>query len=463
MTLALDDTIAAIASAPGGAARGIVRLSGPGVKSCLGRVLVALSRFDWDDCRFAHAFEATMALGRGFASLLPCEVYYWPTARSYTGQPVAEIHTLGSPPILEAVVRAVCRAGARLAEPGEFTLRAFLAGKMDLPQAEAVLGVVDAADPHALNAALEQLAGGFSTPLNRLRDQLLDLLAHLEVGFDFAEEDLPFLERSVLEERLAAAQASMDQLLDRMAHRRTAGELPRVVLVGLPNTGKSSLFNALAGHRAALVSDHPGTTRDHLELEVEFHGQECLLVDTAGVAADVLGSDCGPDAAAQAVAAEQARRADVRLLCLDASRPLHAWECQELAKPDAAGIVVWTKVDAAPADAVQAEETSLSCIRTSSVTGEGIAELRLRISEAILAARWSEASIVPGTADRCHETLRLASECLGRARDALRSELGEEFVAAEIRFALDELGRVIGAVYTEDLLDRVFSRFCVGK
>lgn len=458
MTLALDDTIAAIASAPGGSARGIVRLSGPSVASCLERLLVSSPAVAWRESRFAHAFQGAIMLGGWFASPLPCEVYYWPTARSYTGQPVAEIHTPGSPPVLEATLRAACAAGARLAEPGEFTLRAFLAGKMDLPQAEAVLGVIDAADPDTLAIALTQLAGGLSAPLGRLRDQLLELLAHLEVGFDFADEDLTFLDRDALAKQLAAIEESIDQLLRRMAGRRTSSELPRVVLLGLPNTGKSSLFNVLAGRAAAIVSDHPGTTRDYVHAEADFHGQKCLLVDTAGVATDGPDNLFGPDAAAQAAATEQARRADVRLLCLDASRPLHPWERQQLAAEAAAQIVVLTKADAAPLG-----QTPFPCVRTSSLTGEGIAELRIRIAEAILAARWSDSAMVPGTAERCHETLRLAGECLARARHALRTDLGDELVAAEIRLALDELGRVTGAVYTEDLLDRVFSRFCVGK
>jgi len=458
ITLALDDTIAAIASAPGGSARGIVRLSGPGVAACLQRLFAPNTAVDWHGSSFARAIEGAIWLGGWFASPLPCEVYYWPTARSYTGQPVAEIHTLGSPPLLEATLRAVCSAGARLAGPGEFTLRAFLTGKMDLSQAEAVLGVIDAVDPTALSVALSQLAGGLSAPLGRLRDQLLDLLAHLEAGFDFADEDLPFLDREAMEDRLAAVEASIERLLRRMAGRRTSGELPRVVFVGLPNVGKSSLFNVLAGRAAAIVSDQPGTTRDYLHAEVEFYGQRCVLVDTAGIAVEALDDAHAPDAAAQAAASEQAGRADVRLLCLDASRPLHAWERERLAEEATAQIVVLTKADAA-----QTDQATFPGVRTSSLTGEGIDELRTRISEAILAARWSDSAMVPGTAERCHEALRLAAECLARAREALRADLGDELVAAEIRLALDELGRVTGAVYTEDLLDRVFSRFCVGK
>jgi len=371
---------------------------------------------------------------------------------------VAEIHTLGSRPLLEAGLRSLCAAGARMAEPGEFTLRAFLAGKMDLTRAEAVLGVIDAADPRDLHVALGQLAGGLSEPLGQLRDCLADLLAHLEAGFDFADEDLPFISREELDTQLAAALEVIDRLARRTSSRQTTSDLPRVVFMGWPNTGKSSLFNALAGRAAAIVSEHPGTTRDYLSAEVDFNGQKCLLVDTAGIAAPEDPTTASPEAAAQAAASEQARRAEVRLVCLDSSRPLNAWEREQLAGEAGRNVVILTKVDA-PGRI----DSEVSAILTSSRTGEGIEQLRTRIAEAVLAARRSSSAVVPGTAARCQESLRLAAECLRRARSVLEAGSGEELVAAEIRLALDEAGRVVGAVYTEDILDRVFSRFCVGK
>jgi tRNA modification GTPase len=397
---------------------------------------------------------------------------------------VAEIHTVGSRPLLEAGLRALCAAGARLAEPGEFTLRAFLAGKMDLPRAEAVLGVIDAADPGDLSIALAQLAGGLSEPLAQLRDRLLDLLAHIEVGFDFADEDLPLISQDALDRQLAAALETVEHLGRRTDSRRASGDLPRVVLVGWPNTGKSSLFNVLAGRPAAIVSEHPGTTRDYLGAELDLHGRKCMLVDTAGIAADRLHEATGPEVAAQAAALEQARRADVRLLCLDSSRPLNAWERGQLAEETGPRVVILTKADAprridlnlsalpgkgdryllceAPEGPFR-QKVPVPFSRTSSVTGEGIDQLRERIAEAAAAARWSASAVVPGTAARCQESLRLAAECLVRARNVLQAGLGEELVAAEIRLALDEIGRVAGTVYTEDVLARVFSRFCVGK
>ncbi len=218
MPYATEDTIVAIASARGGAARGIVRLSGSSLKQCLDRI------FQADHAPAGQTERPTVHTGRlRLAHLereIPCELYFWPGRRSYTGEPAAEFHTLGSPPLLDAVVRACCAAGARGAEPGEFTLRAFLAGRLDLTQAEAVLGVIDAADPQQLHAALAQLAGGLAAPLGQLREQLLDLLAHIEAGFDFADEDLPFLTPRQLDLSLAQSLRTIQSIARQMESRR---------------------------------------------------------------------------------------------------------------------------------------------------------------------------------------------------------------------------------------------------
>lgn len=463
MPYPLDDTIAAVASPPGGAARGILRLSGPGVQQWIARVFQPEKRDALDAVHVPTAILGYLSLGDESAcARLPCDLYLWPTDRSYTGQPVAELHTLGSRPLLETALRNLCAAGARLAQPGEFTLRAFLAGRLDLTRAEAVLGVIDAADPRELNVALAQLAGGLATPLARLRDSLLDLLAHLEAGFDFADEDLPFIAADELDDQLATAAETVERLVRQMASRAEAVGLTRVVLVGWPNTGKSSLFNALTGAAstgaAALVSDLPGTTRDYLTAELDLGGPKCLLVDTAGVEPESHASDGGIRQAAQAATSEQSRHAQVRILCVDASRPMNAWEQDQLAG-DSLALVVLTKMDVvsrAP------WEHHTGFLKTSGVTGEGIAELRQRIAEAVLASR-SSGDVVAGTAARCRESLRHAAECLDHARQAHKTGAGEELIAAEVRMALDELGKVVGAVYTDDLLDRIFSRFCIGK
>jgi tRNA modification GTPase len=187
-----DDTICAIASAPAGAARGIVRLSGPGTIAVLERCFRCADTTSLEQVRVASVLVGTVAMDQSRV-VLDADVYLWPGGRSYTRQDAAEIHTIGSPPLLSALVRTVCAAGARLAEPGEFTLRAFLAGRLDLTQAEAVLGIIDARSDEQFRTALEQLAGGLARPLDRLRGTLLDLLAHLEAGLDFVEEDIQFV------------------------------------------------------------------------------------------------------------------------------------------------------------------------------------------------------------------------------------------------------------------------------
>jgi tRNA modification GTPase len=188
----LDDTIAAIASASGGAARGIVRLSGPNALKRLRAVFRSSDKEEVREPRRAQVIRGRLDL-TGINAPMPCDLYLWPKGRSYTGQMSAEFHTIGSPPLLDALLNSLCTDGARIAEPGEFTLRAFLSGRIDLTQAEAVLGIIEAADPRELQVATAQLAGGLAGPLHRLRDVLLELLAHLEAGFDFADEDLPFI------------------------------------------------------------------------------------------------------------------------------------------------------------------------------------------------------------------------------------------------------------------------------
>lgn len=451
-----DDTIAAIASAPGGAACGIVRISGPGVAQILETCFRAETPEKLATISRATAISGTIDVGGSPSRPLPAAVYYWPNERSYTRQCAAEIHTIGSPPLLSAVLSAVCAAGARPAEPGEFTLRAFLAGRLDLMQAEAVLGVIDARGQRQLQHALDQLAGGLSRPLARLRESLLELLADLEAGLDFVEEDIEFVGRGHVGEQLDAAAALLARTGAQLTARRRSDELPRVVLIGWPNVGKSSLFNALAQPDAALVSDTPGTTRDYLTARLQLGGVECQLVDTAGHDAAGTGGEIRD--LAQQLAVEQAQSCDLRLLCLDATRPPNAWERDQLAATDESRqLVVLTKCD-------QPQDTDLpaGAIATSALAGSGLDDLRLQLARVVAGIESSE-SAGSLTAERCAESMRAAGDALIRASQLNAAAAGEELVAAELRAALAELGNVVGAVYTDDILDRIFSRFCIGK
>ena len=463
MSYPLDDTIVAVSSPPGGAARGIVRLSGPDVFACLDHVFRPSGKHEKLTRPAATAVVDGTLQVSGINSPIPCDLYLWPDRRSYTGQPAAEIHTLGCQPLLERIVGELAAAGARPAQPGEFTLRAFLAGRLDLTRAEAVLGVIDAADPRQLDVALAQLAGGLATPLNVLRDSLLELLAHLEAGFDFADEDLPFIDREQLDRQLTDALAVVDRLARQMTSRTESTSLSRVVLVGRPNTGKSSLFNALAARAQALVSNRPGTTRDYVTAELDLDGVKCLLIDTAGLDPEPESAVDGPAGAAQSAALEQARQADVEILCLDSTRPPDGWEAAQLGEDSTGRVLVLTKIDVG----TQSEPFG-SAVPTSSLTGHGIDALRTRLRQAILTSAATAGDVVYGTAVRCRRSLQLASESLHRAREIVQAAsdeelVGEELVAAEVRLALDEIGQVVGTVYTDDVLDRVFSRFCVGK
>ncbi len=335
-----EDTIVAIASAAGGGARGILRLSGPSISELLRLHFTPVGGPPFITPRRPTCQEGNWRLPDGQA--LPVWVYCWPTSRSYTRQPTAEVHTVGSPPLLNRVLAQLCQHGARLAQPGEFTLRAFLAGRLDLTQAEAVLGVIDAHDQRQLAVALTQLAGGLSQDLVPLRDQLLNLLADIEAGLDFVDEDIQFIEGAEIEAMLHAVDKRLSELLQRMSDRTRSEWLPRIVLRGRPNVGKSTLWNALIKRDDALVSDVPGTTRDYLEATISVANQNCRLIDSAGMD-ETLAS--GIDQLAQGLANRVHVQADIVLLCLDATRSAEAWEWIELRDVSSNNLVVLNKCD----------------------------------------------------------------------------------------------------------------------
>lgn len=431
-------------------------MSGPSLVERLAPLFRGDKRFELASIGTARVIGGTFLARAGLE--LPCELYLWPSPRSYTGQPMAEIHTIGSRPLLDAALATLCSSGFRLAERGEFTLRAFLAGRLDLTQAEAVLGAIDAADAREFDVALAQLAGGLAGPLHRLRDRLLDLLAHLEAGFDFADEDLPFLDPDQLRQQLSDSAETVTRLARQMTSRTETSDAIRVALVGRPNTGKSSLFNALVGRPGALVSEEPGTTRDYLTAELDLEGVRCRLIDTAGM--ETAPHPQPPElwAAGQEATREQAELARVRLLCVDSTRWLVPAERSLLDDGRIRTLVLLTKCDLP-----SGTDYTGPAVRTSSRTGEGLDSLRDSLRNAILAATASDGDVVAGTAIRCQESLRAAAECLGRALEIVETGCAEELIAAEIRIALEELGKVVGTVYTEDVLDRIFSRFCIGK
>ena len=451
-----EDTIVAIASAPGPAARGIVRVSGSDALS------VIEQHFQCDEninLRAARSVEGFVNLTDD-GSPLPVRLYLWPTNRSYTGQPTAELHAVGSPPLLQMLLTKLCQRDVRLAQPGEFTLRAFLAGRLDLPQAEAVLGVIDSVTEGQFDSALTQLSGGISKPLNSLRTRLLNLLADLEAGLDFVEEDIEFVSNDELIRNLSGCQEDIFMMSKQMESRTISNELPVVVLRGRPNAGKSTLWNALIDKQSAIVSDVPGTTRDYLEASLDLFGVQCRLIDTAGIE-KILDPD-SIEFHAQSATGDAVQSANVVVHCVDKNSDQTEWD-EVVFEDDQPPIIAITKADDGSVSSTIVEQLGERCVITSGINGFGIDDLKRRILDQINRNENYECSAVASTAARSKESLAKAASSLQYAIEIAKSELGEELVAAEIRIALGELGKVVGAVYTDDILDRIFSRFCIGK
>lgn len=452
-----DDTIAALASAPGSAGRGILRISGVDAISCVQPLFVP----DEPNRRVDSLRRPQRTAGQ-FAwkssIVIPAALYVWPTARSYTGQPMVELHTIGSPPILEASLGAVFDRGVRPARPGEFTLRAFLAGRVDLIQAEAVLGVIDAHDHVELETALQQLAGGLSGRIAAVRSDLLDLLADLEAGLDFVEEDIKFIERDSLLNRLASAATLLESLNQQADERMLSRDRLRIVLAGLPNAGKSTLFNALSGQDAALVSELAGTTRDYLNAAIDCCGVPCELIDTAGweeSAQQIMRQ-------AQLFRSEQFQKADLVVWCTpaDLSPDMQAAEIEcfdTLTAQNKAVLHIDTKADM---DGALPRHGQLS---VCAHTGRGLAELQSEIARRLTDRHSGQRQLLGSTASRCRESLTRSSQTLRRAIEATHAGMGDEIIAIELRESLEHLGRILGSVFTDDILDRIFSKFCIGK
>jgi tRNA modification GTPase len=454
MPVALDtnDTIVAIASPAGPGLRGIVRLSGPRALSVVLESVIS----DGQDAlppRRARLYSGSLKAD-GLRPLLPVSLALWPAPKTYTGQDVAEIHLVGATPLVNLVLaHCLCR-GARQAEPGEFTLRAFLSGRIDLTQAEAVLGVIEASNAAQLRAALEQLAGGLAGPIVALRDRLLDVVAHLEANLDFTDErDVDPLGRAALAVELNSSVAELTVLSRRLGERDRPDGHARAVFVGPPNVGKSRLFNALLGRDRAIVSPQAGTTRDYLTALCDCDGLTVELVDTAGT--EAAGDSIA--AQAQALRALQADCADLLLGCRSSETANAPADERSANRPR---LDVWTKADQVLP--VSNAGDSDGPVITSAASGLGLDALRSAIARAIRNCQ-AEGNLPAGTAARCRGSLRRAEAALRSAVESLIGRGGDELVAFDLRSAIDELGKVVGATVTDDILDRIFRRFCIGK
>lgn len=486
MNITLHDTIAAIASAPEPAQRGIIRVTGQDTRLSIQSLL---AKSDEARDRVAQARGAVRLDVRlqlpVLHSSLSAALMWWPTEKSFTGQPMAEIHMLGSPPLLDAVLERLFELDVRAANRGEFTLRAFLTGRIDLVQAEAVLGVIDAADHEELETALTQLGGAVTSSLRAVRDSILCLLGDLEAGLDFVEEDIEFVSKTDLSNRLQHCLILLAELDDQSKHRLPSGRKPRVTLAGLPNAGKSTLFNALAGESKAIVSDIAGTTRDYLLATIDIGNLEVDLVDTAGweSADDIIMQQ------AQELRGSTMQESDLVVWCQAADLnevdqfSNHSL-CQQLADDSVPILHVVTRNDLAGGAAGSgdvavrdcAEESVLGKVikisfpdggefspNDSDVAKRSVRQTMNAISSALLQDRSSKGELLGSTAVRCRDSLRRTIISLQSARAAADSDAGDEIISMELRDALQQLSTILGEVYTDDILDHIFSNFCIGK
>ncbi len=458
------DLIVAAATRPGAGARAIVRLAGDG----LDRVIAGL--IDPNPPGFPNRGEpprvvigrlAASGMGREWGEFA-VEVLWWPGPGGPIGGPLAEVQLPACSPLVADFIARACQRGCREARGGEFTLRAFLSGRMDLVQAEAVVAVSDARSPAELAAALDRMAGGAGRTLATVRDDLLDLLADIEAAIDFADEATPDAVPvgpvwQHVADRIAACDAAVGATRANLAARdAAAAELPLVVLAGPPNIGKSSLLNALVGRDAALVADERGTTRDWVEARLsDATGPRCLLVDLAGV------DDAEADAAGRleslaGEAASRARavmaRADVVIACRDAAEAVrsHTWH------PDS--IAVMTRCDLA------SSPLPAGVIATSSVTGTAIACLKAAILEAVASLARSGSPATLRLAIGCDAARAALTDAARSVQEALAGGfVDESLIASSLRRATDALADITGATIDTDLLDRIFARHCIGK
>jgi tRNA modification GTPase len=445
--IAPSDTIVAAATPPGVGGIGIVRISGSEAERIASRMLGDLPEprvathksFRRDD---GEILDVGLAL-------------YFPAPGSFTGESVVELHGHGGPLIVSMIVDAAVELGARLAEPGEFTRRAFLNGKLDLAQSEAIADLISSGTEQAARAALRSMTGAFSDAVNKLAEQLTRLRMHVEAAIDFPEEEIDFLSDEALLSKLDVCAGAFDELERQARVGRVLRDGFRVVIVGKPNAGKSSLLNCLSGEDSAIVTELAGTTRDIIREQINVDGLAVELIDTAGLRDN-------PDR----IEEEGIRRAREALKGADAA--LWIQDASEAGEPEIgeelpAGVALTTvrnKIDLT-GEVPGLEAGRPGVINISAATGAGIEALRERLRKLAGYENFGEGAF---TARQRHlDALRRASEHFASGRKALAEKRAGELLAEELRLAQEALGEITGAVSSDDLLGRIFADFCIGK
>ena len=450
---ATDDTIVAVATPVGRAGLGVVRISGPGTQAVATELLARKKPLAPRRATLTTVRDLT-----GQATALDQVVAtFFPGPASYTGEDTIEISAHGSPVVLERIVASAVNAGARMARPGEFTLRAYTNGRMDLVQAEAVADLIDAVTPAQVRQAFDQLSGTLTEAIGAVASELDGLIARLEASLDFPEEGYHFADREDTSRVLSSARSRIGSLLEGSRRGRVIREGRELVLVGGPNVGKSSLFNALIGMERAIVTEIAGTTRDLVTERCEISGSPITLVDTAG-----LREGAGR---VEEEGIRRTRRAaassSLALVVLDRSRPLaetrHALDETEGV---ASRIVAANKADLPGAWRVSALD--VGAVEVSAVTGAGLSELRSAIGRALVGE--GDLTETPRLSNVRHiGLLERAEACLARCAEQAAVQAPEELLLVDLHDARRSLDEVVGRRTPDDVLATIFAEFCIGK
>jgi tRNA modification GTPase len=458
---ALEDTITAISTPLGEGGIGIVRISGKDSIKIADRIFKGEKPLgEIPSHRASYGEIIDVEAGEAIDEVL---LTLFKAPKSYTAEDLVEISCHGGQLVLSRVLEQALKCGARLAEPGEFTLRAFINGRIDLSQAEAVTEVIRAKTDLGLKLALKHLKGDLSEKINSYRDKLTDILARLEVEIDFSEEDIEPLNRNKVSEEIESIQRDLESLLSTYDEGKILKEGLNVVIVGKTNVGKSSLLNALLKEDRAIVTPIPGTTRDVISEFANFRGVPVRLVDTAGYR---ISEDT--------IELEGIRRtkieiddADLLLLIIDTSMEIDD-EDLDLKNQLRKGrfLTVFNKIDIATSDLIRKNEERIEekqVIKVSALEGEGLEELKQKIVTASRALKKDRTQGVIISSLRHKDALSRAKRSLRLARDSLKKGMSPEFVALDVRAALDAIGEVVGKTVTDDILNKIFSEFCIGK
>ena len=442
----LHETIVALSTPPGRAGIGVVRISGPEAVEIAHRLL----RIDgelrpWS----ARLAELTDHEGQVVDQVV---VTYFAAPRSYTAEHLIEISCHGSPVVLRLCVDRACEAGAGLAEPGEFTLRAFVNGRIDLPQAEAVRDLIESTTLYQARVAAQQVEGSVSRRLKPFKDQLLELIALLEAGIDFAEDDISVASNEEILRRVLPVEQGFSKLAASFAYGKLVHSGMTLAIVGRPNVGKSSLFNRLLEQNRAIVTDIPGTTRDLVSEVASIGGIPVKFVDTAGIRdGQDLVETLGIERSYQAMA-----DADVTIVVFDLSQPVTAADLALLDKAQQQGryVLVGNKSDLGHVPEIPAEY-----IAVSALTGDGIEDLRRAIAPAVSSGQ--DSGFI--TSLRHEQLLHESVEALQQARNAVQFGIPHEMLLLDLYAALRPIDAITGATTADDILNRIFSTFCIGK